>query len=289
MGVLLGIANADIPHHPGQFTEAMMLRWRRWGVRCISVGFSQPYDWEPAAARELRTKLADHGIAVVQMAGINANFVHLDESVRAEGRRRVEVAIDRAVAVGTAMILSGCGSNALEAGFYAPHRDNFGPAAREVLVAELSALVPRLTDVGLQYAIECHQLSTMCTPEVIREVLDAVDSPAVVANFDPVNLLNTAAAVYDNAARMQDMIDVVGPRYASTGHVKDVQVGVDLACHISEAAPGEGLLDFGGLFAAVARLGQPTSLLVEHLGADQAAIAFQYVRKQAEAHGVELL
>jgi hypothetical protein len=41
------------------------------------------------------------------------------------------------------------------------------------------------------------------TPEHIREVVDAVDSPWIRANFDPVNLLGGFSSMWNNGATMR--------------------------------------------------------------------------------------
>ena len=54
-------------------------------------------------------------------------------------------------------------------------------------------------------ALECHVTTALDTPEHIREVVQAVDSPWVRANFDPVNLLGDFGKVWHNAEAMRHM------------------------------------------------------------------------------------
>lgn len=291
MAMLLGLANGNVPRNPEGFSADLIEGWARQGIRCLATSFAQPHEVVKAAAPRLRERLADSGIHVAQYAGVNANFVHTDPEVRRAGRESVRVAIGAAHALGATMISSGCGTNSDDyvANFYAPHPLNYSVAARDRLVAELREIAPIVEDAGLLYTIECHQLSVMRSPEVIRDVLDEVDSPVVVANFDPVNLLDSAVAVFDNARRMQEMADVVGPRYGPSCHIKDVLLSTDFVCRIIEVPPGDGVLDYPAFFEAASRLPGPTPLIVEHLDPSRSIEGIRYVRESALACGVELL
>lgn len=291
MAMYLGLANGDIPNEPAGFTAPLIARWAEMGIRSLSVHFVAG----PAAVRgdapDVRARLADGGIHVAQMAGVNANFVHASPEVRAEAHRRVLAAIPTAVALGATMISSGAGTSRddWQQNFYAPHADNYSERAKADLIEGLRGIAPHIEEAGISYTIECHQLSAMRSPEAIREILDAVDSPVITANFDPVNLLDSAVAVFDNAARMAHMIDVVGPRYGASCHLKDVAVTDEFVCRILEVQPGEGVLDYDAFFEQVRRLPDGSALIVEHLTPERSAEGVRYVRERALAAGIELL
>lgn len=313
MGLYLGLANGDVPKDPYAFTPALARAWSERGVRCLAVGFREVPQAETArAAVELRPLLTDHGIHISQYVGINAHLAHVDPGRRADGIRRIREAVPAARALDATMMQSGVGTNAV-AGLgtpplpppsgephhhYAPHPDNYSPAARDGLVAALREVATMMADEGMVFSLECHQLTTVRSARVIRDVLDEVDSPAVVANFDPVNLLDSATAVYANAARMREMADVLLPpdgvaRLGPSCHVKDVVLRRGLVCHIDEEAPGAGVLDLPVLLELAQRLPagrrDGAALIVEHLAAGSAHAALDHVREAALAQGVELL
>jgi len=287
----LGLADGDIPRNPAAFSEARIADWAALGIRCLSVNFAAGPTGVLNEVADLRSRLADSGIHVAQMAGVNANFVHASPEVRAEAHRRVLAAIPTAVELGATMISSGAGTSRddWQQNFYAPHADNYSDRAKADLVEGLRGIAPHIEAGGIHYTIECHQLSAMRSPEVIREVLDAVDSPAITANFDPVNLLDSAVAVFDNAARMRHIMDVVGPRYGASCHLKDVAITDEFVCRMLEVQPGEGVLDYDVFFEVVRRLPDGSALIVEHLTADRSAEGVRHVRELAIAAGIELL
>jgi sugar phosphate isomerase/epimerase len=70
--------------------------------------------------------------------------------------------------------------------------------------------------------------------------------------------------------------------YTKSAHIKDVRADPELVVHISEAPPGQGLLDLDTFFDEVAHLGEDMAVIVEHLPADQALPAIAYVKHAAE-------
>ena len=72
---------------------------------------------------------------------------------------------------------------------------------------------------------------------------------------------------------------------SAAGHIKDVRADPELVVHISEAAPGEGMLDFDAFFEVVSHQGENTAVIVEHLPTERALAAIAYVKRAAEERG----
>jgi sugar phosphate isomerase/epimerase len=254
------------------------------GVRVLTTHFRPPPEVVATQAGRVRSVLAEHGLSIVQATGYNPQFTHPDDGVLSAELDRLHAAFDTARLLGSEMIISGCGSRHA-AHFYGPHPENHLPATRERLISSLRRVVPWAQDAGVILALECHVTTALDTPEHIREVLQAVDSPWVRANFDPVNLLGDFARVWHNAEAMRHMWQTLGACYAKSAHIKDVVTDADFVVHISEAAPGHGYLDLDAYFEVVAQLGEDTAVIVEHLPADQSLEAITYVKHAAEQRG----
>jgi sugar phosphate isomerase/epimerase len=82
------------------------------------------------------------------------------------------------------------------------------------------------------------------------------------------------------------MWEVLGPWYTNSAHIKDVVADPELVVHISEAPPGEGMLDLDIFFDVCSRLGNDAAVIVEHLPADRARTAIAYVRQAASERGI---
>jgi sugar phosphate isomerase/epimerase len=284
MRLRLGVSDAPVPRDPADVDESVARQLAGLGVRVLTTHFRPPPEVVATQAGRVRSVLAEHGLSIVQATGYNPQFTHPDDGVLSAELDRLRAAFDTARLLGSEMIISGCGSRHA-AHFYGPHPENHLPATRERLISSLRRVVPWAQDAGVILALECHVTTALDTPEHIREVLRAVDSPWVRANFDPVNLLGDFARVWHNAEAMRHMWQTLGACYAKSAHIKDVVTDADFVVHISEAAPGHGYLDLDAYFEVVAQLGEDTAVIVEHLPADQSLEAITYVKHAAEQRG----
>ena len=285
MRLRLGVAGGPVPREPSEVTDDVARDLAGLGVTVLTTHFQpspQAVGGEPA--RRVRQVLAEQGISIIQATGYNPQFTHPERRVRAAELERLQCAFGVARDLGAEMIISGCGSHHATH-FYGPHPANHQPETRQRLIDSLRQVVPWAEDTGVILALECHVTTALDTPEHIREVIDAVDSRWVRANFDPVNLLGTFSRVWENGEAMRDMWHVLGPRYVQSAHIKDVVADPELVVHISEAPPGTGLLDLDAFFDVCRNLGEGTAVIVEHLPADQARAAIEVVKAAAAERG----
>ncbi|HEY3060331.1 MAG TPA: hypothetical protein VGL99_15330 [Chloroflexota bacterium] len=63
--------------------------------------------------------------------------------------------------------------------------------------------------------------------------------------------------------------------------VRAILADPDLVVHISEAAPGHGLLNLDVFFEVCSKLAKTLAVIVEHLPADQARAAIAFVKRAA--------
>jgi sugar phosphate isomerase/epimerase len=276
----LGVAGGPVPRDPAQLDESLARQLRNLGVSVLTTHFSPTPEAVAGHAPRVRQVLAEHGLKIVQATGYNPQLTHPDDAALALELDRLRAAFQTAGALGAEMIISGCGSRHASA-FYGPHPDNHLPETRERLVASLKRMAPWAENTGVILALECHVTTALDTPEHIREVIEAVDSPWVRANFDPVNLLGDLSQVWHNAEAMRQMWRTLGACYAKSAHIKDIRPDAELVVHISEAPPGQGLLDLDAFFEVVRHLGEDTAVVVEHLPTDQAIAAIAYVKQAA--------
>jgi len=281
MRLRLGVAGGPVPRDPADVDEPLARRLRKLGVCVLTTHFQPTPEVVARHASKVRSLLSEHGLSIVQATGYNPQLTHPDDLIVESELERLRAAFETARLLGAEMIISGCGSRHPDA-FYGPHPENHLNATRQRLIRNLQRVLPWAEDAGVMLALECHVTTALDTPEHIRDVILAIDSPWVRANFDPVNLLGDFHAVWNNAEAMRHMWATLGACYAKSAHIKDVRADPELVVHISEAPPGEGLLDLDTFFEVVSQLGEDTAVIVEHLPADQAVAAIQYVRHAAQ-------
>jgi sugar phosphate isomerase/epimerase len=288
VSVELGIATPAVPREPDALDDAFC-RWAAGlGVGPLGTHLADPERLAAGLAREVRARLADHGLRIVQATAYNPNMVQPDPDERRASLDRLALAFRVARDLGCPMVLSGCGS-LHPSRFYGPHPDNHAPATRERLISFLREAAPRAEDAGIVLALECHLLTTLESPARIREIVAAVDSPWVKVNFDPVNLLGSPDAAFASGAEMERQHATLAPYYHTTAHAKDVALGDDLVLHIEERPCGEGVLDWGAYLRVADRLGAPASLLIEHFPAETVGPSLALLRGTAAEVGVEIV
>ncbi len=288
MKMRLGLAGALVPRDYAEVTPALARRLSSLGFRTLVTHFAAPPETLAGAAGEqVRAILADSGIRIVQSTGYNPNLVHPDDGVREAELARLCAAFDAARSLGAEMIITGCGSHH-PGFFYGPSPANHTEQTRARLVESLRLAASWAEASGIILALECHILTTLDSPAHIRAILQAVGSPWVRANFDPVNLIGDLPTLYANAEAIRRMGEELAPYYAPSAHIKDVQALPELVLHLAEAPPGDGLLDYGAFFAVCRTLGDGAALIIEHLTTDQLDPALVFVKDAARRHGIEL-
>jgi sugar phosphate isomerase/epimerase len=284
----LGLAGELIPRDPAALTPGVAQALAAQGITALVTHFQTPPETLAGdLGRWVRGVLADAGLSIVQATGYNPNLVHPDPLVRERDLARLRAAFAAARTLGAEMVISGCGS-LHPTFFYGPAAENHRPETRERLIESLRRAVPMAEEAGVMLAMECHVLTTLDTPEHILAILEAVGSPWIRANFDPVNLLGDLPSLYDNAAAIRHMASLLLPYYAPCAHIKDIAPLPELVLHLAETPPGTGLLDYAAVFDVCRRLGEGASLVVEHLPSAQVPEALAFVRRAATAHGIEV-
>ena len=119
------------------------------------------------------------------------NLVHPDESVRTREVDRLRAALEVAAELGADGVTGGCGSRNPRGGYW-PHRENHSAEAQDCLVRSLKQVAPAAESLGVTMALECHVLTTLDSPETVREILDAVTRPPSAST----STLSTSSATW---------------------------------------------------------------------------------------------
>jgi L-ribulose-5-phosphate 3-epimerase len=210
--------------------------------------------------------LAAYGVRVVQTWGWSPTLVHPDETTRVEEVNRLAAALRLAADFGADGVTLGCGSlNPL--GGYWPHPANFSDTARLQLIRSLRDVAPIASNLGVTVALEGHVLTTLNTPERVRDILEAVDSPAVGVNLDPVNFVADLPTLYTSSSLVERVFEALGP-FAIAGHVKDVYAENRLVVHLSETLIGDGDFDVRNYLIRFEELLPDGYMFIEHLPED---------------------
>jgi sugar phosphate isomerase/epimerase len=252
-----------LPHRPGDVSEAHVEALRALGFTGASVSLGVPGEVPEAALVHAREVLAGGGIRVAQANATYPPLVHPDAAERARAVELVSRACRQARALDAVYLLVRSGSVNLGGNYY-PHRENHTPATYDRLVEGLRRVSAAAEAEGVILGLECHVITTLESPEKVRQIIDAVGSPALRYNADPVNFVASFADAYDTPGVLQRVFDHLG-RYIVSAHVKDVCLGNRLVVHIDECAPGEGIFDLSTFMTHYERHHPDGYALIEHL------------------------
>ncbi|WP_332643543.1 sugar phosphate isomerase/epimerase family protein [Aeromicrobium sp.] len=285
----LGLGQGLVPEDPDELTPQRASQISQLGVTRIMTHFAvAPGGLGGDRGKTLAETLDNAGLGIVQYGGFGPRLVSPDARIAAHDIGIIAEAMSSAQTVGAEAMLFGCGSHHPTFS-YGPDPRNHTQETRDRLVRNLAILARHAEDAEMPVSLEAHLLTTLDTPEHVREILDAVDSPWIRANYDPVNFLGSLEAVFSSGEVAESAAATLGPRLAPSAHIKDVVVEPDLVLKISEAAPGTGVMDLPAVLRACRHLPSDATLLVEHLGVRESAAALRCVQELGAEHGVRFI
>lgn len=243
----------------------------RLGFTGVSCVLRDPFAYTRDDLARVRAVLADAGVRVAQANARYPDLIHPDPAERAAGLRALRQACQAGRWLEAATVYVRPGS-LNPAGSWTPHPENTHPRTVARLITSLKEATAAAEDLGVVLALEGHVVSTLDTPERLREVIEAVGSPALRHNVDPVNMIATLRDAYDSTAFLGRLFGLLGPSIVAA-HAKDLWVEDRLVLHLAECPIGEGLLDqatFLQLFEAACPDGY---VMIEHLPDEQVPAA----------------
>ena len=261
-----------IPADPAAMTPEVARGIREMGFSGASWHLVGRDAWPVVAMREMARRLAEAGVMLAQLLPpAHPSLVAPDPAVRREGVEQMIalVAIARQIGAGNLYVRPGSVSPAHA---WSTHADNHLPETRARLVESLRPLAKAAEAEGVTLAVEGHVVSPLDTPEETRAVIEAVGSPTLRFNVDPVNFIGTVTDAYRSTGLLTRLFEQLG-RYVVSAHAKDVTVEDRHVVHLSEVVPGRGHFDhatFLRLFEAHCPDG---FLIIEHLPREQVAEA----------------
>lgn len=253
-----------LPADPTAVTAAVARGIREMGFSGASWHLAERDAWPVGAMREMAARLADAGVALVQLLPpAHPSLVALDAAARRAGIEQMIalVGIARQIGAGNLYVRPGSMSPTHA---WSTHPDNHLPETRERLVESLRPLAKAAEAEGVTLAIEGHVVSPLDTPEHTRDVIEAVGSPALRFNVDPVNYISTVTNAYRSTDLLIRLFDRLGPHVVSA-HAKDVTVEDRHMLHISEGVPGRGHLDHATFLRLFETHCPEGPLIIEHL------------------------
>ncbi|MCX6045828.1 MAG: sugar phosphate isomerase/epimerase [Chloroflexi bacterium] len=283
-----GMSGCFLPDDMNNLTPEMCKRVRELGFSGIFTRFrkNDPRTASKAEANLVRDMLAGEGVRLYQATGFWQNMVTPDETHRKQAVQTVQAALRLAGWLGARGIDTGPGSMNPDGPWF-PHPDNWTETSRRQLVKTLNECKQAAEDAGVFLSLECHQLVTLKTPEIAREILDEVNSPWVRNDYDSANWI-TLETVFDTGAALNHHFDVMGKHIVSC-HAKDINIENRLALHLQDGCPGKGLMDFKTLFRRMEALDPDYPVISEGNSTEELPFVSELFHNTAKELGIRVL
>jgi sugar phosphate isomerase/epimerase len=259
---------------------------RAAGFRGAQWFFPEPLAAEMADVRRVQRAFIDADLEICQVNGTYEALVNPDEGLRALGVRGLSALVRLGGFLKTPSVyIRPGGLN--PRGHWWPHPENHTPATFDRLVDSLKQ-VSRIAEAeGVTLAIEGHVLSPLDSARRVRDLLDAVASPALKFNIDPVNFIGTVQDAHDTRRVLNELFDLLGAETV-VAHAKDVALGDVLVLHIDEVLLGTGNLDYQLFLQRFEACCPDGYTLIEHLPDEKIPLARKALLLAAERSGVKL-
>jgi sugar phosphate isomerase/epimerase len=284
----IGMSGCFLPEDMRDFTSEICARVLALGFSGVFTRFraNDPHETPRHEARRLRDLLAGEGVRLFQVTGYWQNMVTPDETRRQEAVRTIRAALRLAGWLGARGIDTGPGSMN-PAGPWFPHPDNYSASARRQLVRTLKDCAAAAEDAQVYLSLESHQLVTLRTPEITRDVLEEVGSPWVTCDYDSANWI-TLDTIFATGPAIDHHVDVLG-RHIVSCHAKDVWPENKLTVHLQDGCPGRGLIDFHTLFRRMEALSSDMPVIAEGNATDELPEVAALFRQVAAEEGIRIL
>ena len=239
---------------------------RAAGFKGASIFFQRPLETDPLDVARLKQTLDAAGLEAAQANGWYECLVNPDDELRSAGVQGLQTLVRLGRQLGTPTVYVRPGS-LNPGGHWWPHPANHTSEVFERLIGSLKLVSATAQAEGMVLAIEGHVLSPLDTARQIRNLLDAVASPALRFNLDAVNFLGTVRDVHNPTLIIDELLNLLGKDLVAA-HIKDCLLEDELVVHIREVVVGTGVIDHAWLLRKLQALNPHMYCLIEHLPDD---------------------
>ena len=271
--MLLGAAGR-IPHDWHRITQDELLAAAAEGFSVLNIIVDDPRDAKDEDVERLKRWFAGAGLAVGQTNGrYGGALVSPDEHERATGVEFVRRMCGLTRRLGAPNTYLRPGSLNPNGAWY-PHPENRSQRVFDRLVDSAKQICQAADDEGVRVAVEGGVVSPLYSAPRVRELVDAVGSPALGFNQDPVNFVASLDDAYDMGHFLSEFFELLGD-VTLGAHAKDFRVVDSLLVHFEEEDIGSGLIDHELFLREMQRVCPDGHVLIEHIPPEKFAGAIK--------------
>ncbi len=239
------------------------LKVRRAGFRGASLFINRPLEATPEDVQRVKACFDAAELEIAQLNGWYETLCNFDADRRRSGIAGMVALVRIGAQVSAPSVYVRPGGHNPNGHWFA-HPENHSPRTFDLIVDSLRQVMRVAETEGVPVAVEGHVLSALDTPQRVRDLLDAVGSPMLKFNFDPVNFIGTVQDAH-HTTRVVDALAALMEREIIVAHAKDCRIADALVLHIEEVVPGTGTLDYAAFMRHFQRLCPDGYFIIEHL------------------------
>ncbi len=230
----------------------------------------------------IRESFATADVQIAEV-GIWRNMVPPDAATRKAARAYACERLQLADEVGALCAITYIGS--MGDTDYQPHEDNLNQKGFDAFVEAARDIIDTVKPKRAKFCFEMMQWELPDSPEILLELIKAIDRPAFAAHLDPCNLIVSPRQYYDTAGLIRRCFELLGP-WIISAHAKDLRLRGELALHFEEVIPGTGNIDYHTYLQCLDGTGIP--ILLEHLTHEQYAGARDHLKNVGRGLGIDI-
>lgn len=168
------------------------------------------------------------------------------------------------------------------------HPDNYSDETFEMIVETVRCIIDSVKPECTFYTLETMPWMYPDSADSYLKLIRAIDRRQFAVHLDPINIINSPKAYYNNSLILKECFEKLGP-YIKSCHAKDIMLTQKLTVHLEEVVPGQGIFDYGVYLSELSRLDADIPLMIEHLPTEEEYMkAAEYIRKEAAKLNVKL-
>ena len=258
---------------------------RELGFSVLQIRVDDPRELSPADAAALKRLFNEHSVVVGQTVGnYGGGLVAANNGERTAAVEFMKGMCGVTAEVGAPDTYLRPGS-LNPAGPWFPHPENRSPQVFDRLVDSARQICATAESDGVMVAVEGGVVCPLFSAQRVKDFLDAVGSPNLGFNMDPVNFVGSIEQAYDTTSLQREFYDLLPDRIFGA-HAKDIRLVDALLPHFEEEVIGRGMLDQNEFLTGMQNVCPDGHVLIEHLPDELIPAAAQGMRRAAATAGI---
>ena len=250
-------------------------------------GFSAAYDpgvEDPVLLEEIKAAYREAGIVIAETGAYALNILDTNPALREQNFEKTCRRLERAERVGS-LCCVGHGGTVSTGGWFAHNPENFSQASFDTTVSMVQRILDTVKPEHTTYVLETESRLLPDSPEIYRELVEAVDRPRFGVHLDPFNIISSPRRFYFSDDFIRQCFRLLA-EYLVSCHSKDIKMVKDSQTHFHETFTGDGEIDYRAYIAEIVKLEQDVPMMIEHFPERQQDWGYGYIVEQAAAVGV---